>query len=222
MSILHTKEYEKQKDDLDVEDMRATWAVMGQLTKEGEEVMAIYNCGAEAGASQGHKHLQIFPRPTSQEFELYPRRVRLEEGKAAICEGVPYKHSIMPIPSDATAEDVYAIYEQLLDGIRPILREHGTEDYNLVLVKEWMLVIPRRRHGRGGGRSECGGDDGLAVVERQGGERGMGEVRLHGAPEVVGRSSLRGESEDTTSRGLEPVSSNQTCNSSSREKLVKP
>jgi len=150
MSILHTKEYEKQKDDLEVEDVRATWAVMGQLTKEGQEVMAIYNCGAEAGASQGHKHLQLFPRPGSHEFELYPGRVRLEEGKATSCEGVPYKHFIMPIPSNATAEDVYAIYEQLLNRIRPILREHGTEDYNMIVVKEWMLVIPRRRHGREG------------------------------------------------------------------------
>jgi len=157
MSILHTKEYEKQKDDLEVEDMRATWAVMGQLGKEGQEVMAIYNCGAEAGASQGHKHLQIFPRPSSHEFELYPGLVRLEEGKAMSCEGVPYKHFVMPIPSGATAEDVYTIYEQLLDRIRPILREHGTEDYNMILVKEWMLVIPRRRHGREGVKANAVG-----------------------------------------------------------------
>ena len=51
MYILHTTEYEKQKDDLDGDDLKATWSVINHLGKEGQEVMAIYNCGAEAGAS---------------------------------------------------------------------------------------------------------------------------------------------------------------------------
>ena len=188
MYILHTTKYEKQKDDLDIEDVRAVRAVMGQLAQEGQEVMAIYNCGAEAGASQGHKHLQIFPRPREEEFELFPERVRMEEGKVVSCEGVPYKHLMMKIPEGATAEDVHGVYERLLEGIRPVLSENGTEDYNVVLVKEWMLVIPRRHHGRDGVEGNAVGMMGMVWLkgkeEREGWSRlGMTEhLKYLGVP----------------------------------------
>lgn len=151
MYILHTTEYEKQKDDLDAGDLRATWAVLEHLGNEdGPEAMAIYNCGERAGASQGHKHIQIFERPLKQTFELWANNVATKEGVAVTGEGVPYKHALMRIPNNANPKDIYHYYESLLKEIRPILMEHQTEDYNMVLVREWMLMIPRRNHGKDG------------------------------------------------------------------------
>lgn len=188
MYILHTTEYEKQKDDLDLDDLRAAWAVMGQLGNEGQEVMAIYNCGVEAGASQGHKHLQLFPKPRREEFELFPERADLEKGKVVSAGDVPYKHLMTIIPKGARAEDVYKVYEHLLDGIRPVLRENGTEDYNVILMRGWMLIIPRRHHGKDGVEGNAVGMMGMVWLknteEREGWERlGMTEhLKFLGVP----------------------------------------
>lgn len=188
MYILHTTEYEKQKDDLDLDDLRATWAVLGHLRAEGQEVMAIYNCGAEAGASQGHKHVQIFPRPKKADFELWPDRVETGEGRIGTENTIPYKHVLTRISEDATAEDVCSCYQMLLSEIRPILEQNGTEDYNMILVKEWMLMIPRRHHGRNAVEANAVGMMGMvwlkSLEERKGWvELGMTEhLRYLGVP----------------------------------------
>lgn len=154
MYVLHTKEYEKQAEDLGPGDLGAVWAVMGALDGEesgdskGEGMMAIYNCGAEAGASQGHKHLQLFSKPS--DFKLYPYQIILSATAPTTHPDVPYKHAIFQIPPAATAEDVFAVYEKLLGEMRPLMQREGMEDYNVVMVREWMLIMPRRHHGREG------------------------------------------------------------------------
>ena len=67
--ILPTNKFAPQTDDLDATDFKAAWAVINHFRKPQ---MMIYNCGAEAGSSQGHKHMQIFPRPTDPTFRLFP------------------------------------------------------------------------------------------------------------------------------------------------------
>lgn len=178
MYILHTTEYEKQKDDLDLDDLRATWAVLGHLGAEGQGVMAIYNCGAEAGASQGHKHVQIFPRPKKEVFELWADRVKTREGRISTENTIPYKHALTHISKNATAEDVCSCYEMLLSEIRPILEENGTEDYNMVLVKEWMLMIPRRHHGRNAVEANAVGMMGMVWLKSQEEREGWTELGM--------------------------------------------
>lgn len=169
MYILHTTEYEKQAEDLGKADIQATWAVMKELNKEskgeGKEIMAIYNCGAEAGASQGHKHVQLFPKPKREEFELFPDRVSSVGKDAMSCDGIPYKHWLSKVPADATAEEVHATYANLMENIRPVLKENGTEDYNMILTMEWMLLIPRRHHGREGVEANAVGMMGMVWVK---------------------------------------------------------
>lgn len=192
MYILHTTEYEKQAEDLDQEDIAATWSVMQELNKEGEErgkeIMAIYNCGAEAGASQGHKHVQLFPKTKREEFELFPDRVTLRQPYLTRCDGVPYKDQLAGLLSSNSAESVFFIYQTLLDSMRPYMEEHGTEDYNTILTKDWMLLIPRRHHGRDGVEANAVGMMGMVWVrgeeEREGWNRlGMTEhLRWLGVP----------------------------------------
>lgn len=186
--ILHTREYERQADDLNEGDLRATWAVLDALGQEGkgegkgdgEGIMAIYNCGAEAGASQGHKHLQLFPKPKRSDFELYPYQISLLPSTIRKHPKVPYKHAMMAIPHDANAEELFKVYEELLGEMRPVMQQEGVEDYNVVLVREWMLVIPRRHHGREGVECNAVGMMGMVWLkdeeEREGWERlGMTE-----------------------------------------------
>lgn len=76
--ILHTNEYVSQSTDLDEPDIVATWSLLNHLKAPQ---MVIYNCGVESGASQGHKHIQLLPRPAQPCLELFPDRVELSLGK---------------------------------------------------------------------------------------------------------------------------------------------
>ena len=79
MLILHTTLFVPQTQDLDVDDLTAAWAVLKQMKTPQ---MIIYNCGVEAGSSQGHKHLQIFPRQDSDEkFEMFPSKATSTVGR---------------------------------------------------------------------------------------------------------------------------------------------
>lgn len=79
MYILHTREFKSQDKDLDLEDLVAARAVMTALGRSMTQV-AIYNCGAEAGASQGHKHVQIFACPSP--FPLCPEQAQFTQGES--------------------------------------------------------------------------------------------------------------------------------------------
>ena len=76
--ILHTNEYVPQKDDLIEPDIAATWLLLDHLKVPQ---MVIFNCGAEAGASQGHKHIQLLPRPAQPCLELFPDRAEFSSSK---------------------------------------------------------------------------------------------------------------------------------------------
>ena len=77
MLILHTALFALQTDDLDESDLAATWAILHRIKTPQ---MIIYNCGVEAGSSQGHKHIQIFPRQDSEGFQPFPSKVLSTEG----------------------------------------------------------------------------------------------------------------------------------------------
>jgi len=57
--VLHTVNYESQNEPLNVLDFQAIWHILQAV---GKKYMAIYNCGAAAGASVNHKHIHIIPR----------------------------------------------------------------------------------------------------------------------------------------------------------------
>lgn len=75
MLVIPTKEYALQTDDLDISDIEATWAVLQAFSTPS---LVIYNCGINAGSSQGHKHLQLFPLPAHQ---LWPSKASSSVGK---------------------------------------------------------------------------------------------------------------------------------------------
>ena len=85
MLILHTTLFVPQTHDLDVGDLTAAWAILRQIETPQ---MIIYNCGVEAGSSQGHKHIQIFPRQDSEEFPMFPSKATSTEGKFFLSEQI--------------------------------------------------------------------------------------------------------------------------------------
>jgi ATP adenylyltransferase len=74
--VLHTNAYRPQTEALDKTDLAAAWAVLHQMEMP---CMILYNCGVEAGSSQGHKHLQVIPKP-HPDFGLFLDGTELSTG----------------------------------------------------------------------------------------------------------------------------------------------
>ena len=144
--VLHTRLFAPQTDNLDLGDWDATWAVMLAIQQRAHQPpMMIYNCGYEGGASQGHKHVQVFTEPKPG-FVLFPEEaLTLAEKKAkarstigekdarqevdvdtAIVQhpNVPFQHFIQRLAQPITPEYLLAVYQRLLACVRRAHEDH--------------------------------------------------------------------------------------------------
>jgi ATP adenylyltransferase len=122
--------------------------------------MMIYNCGFESGSSQGHKHMQLWPYPDEQElgFELFPCKAESDVRVTEHISNVPHKHFVLRLPTNADLNALVQAYDKLLRRVHQSHHEAGEgTDYNVILVKEWMCMIPRRHSGldRGAGANSA-------------------------------------------------------------------
>jgi len=76
--VLHTIDFEPQQQALSKSDSSALWEALARFS---DDYFAIFNCGADAGASVGHKHMQILPHPGREYFTLFPDASPLRAGK---------------------------------------------------------------------------------------------------------------------------------------------
>ena len=111
-ALIITRAFEPQTSPLTEADFAA---VLPLLHAAGG--LVFYNSGAEAGASQPHKHLQWVPRPAD----------------ARLRAPLPFVHASGPTPS--RADEALALYRRLLE-------KSGA--YNLLLTRESMLLVPRK------------------------------------------------------------------------------
>ncbi|EXJ63449.1 uncharacterized protein A1O5_11498 [Cladophialophora psammophila CBS 110553] len=154
--LVITRHFAPQSDGLDRNDLSAAWTILRHFT----EYMVIYNCGFESGSSQGHKHMQFWPYPDEQDlgFQLFPNTVESTVNVTDNIPNVPYKHFVLRLPTDADANNLVKTYEKLLRKVQQSHKEAGGgTDYNVILVKEWMCLIPRRHSGleRGAGANSA-------------------------------------------------------------------
>jgi ATP adenylyltransferase len=140
--LLVTRHFIDQRTLLAERDFAALSECMGQA-----EVLAFYNGGAEAGASQAHKHLQLVTLPVSPRRSV-PMSALLEREPATL----PFRHAFTRLAEGDTArpEVVLARYRELLElaGVDAVRRdglEWQSRPYSLVVTHEWMLVVPRAR-----------------------------------------------------------------------------
>lgn len=78
MLILHTTNFEPQTNDLNSLDIDIAWMMLKAFQTPQ---MVIYNCGVASGSSQGHKHIQMFPRQDGKEFSMWPIKIIEAEGR---------------------------------------------------------------------------------------------------------------------------------------------
>lgn len=151
--LLITREFEHQERLLTQADFEALWLAMGEYPSLG-----FYNGGAAAGASQQHKHLQLVPLPIYSGQLGYPlqdfyRNAPQQAGIQQLLR-LHFSHAWSRLPDglvrnpDEAAVYCLSLYRQMLEAtnIRSLNLPDGERQaapYNLLLTRDWMLLVPR-------------------------------------------------------------------------------
>jgi len=151
--LIITRAFEEQESWLTLEDFAALWACMAEY-----DGLAFYNGGKIAGASQRHKHLQLVPLPIIPSVVQIPiapllRAAQFQDGVGTI-PGLPFKHAFVQLDSNwadspsTAAGATLSSYHNLLRAVG-LHRDNCSSSnmqsaaYNLLLTREWMLIVPR-------------------------------------------------------------------------------
>ncbi|KAI1965273.1 hypothetical protein LOZ58_001119 [Ophidiomyces ophidiicola] len=134
--VLHTNEFKPQIEPLCETDLAAAWNVLHRLQSP---YIIIYNGGMQGGWSLPHRHMQFLPRPPRESHELFPDKYGIENGKIS---QVPFQNAAQRLRPSISTNELFATYKELLESAGVTKEDYS---HNLVLVKEWMMIIPRSR-----------------------------------------------------------------------------
>jgi ATP adenylyltransferase/5',5'''-P-1,P-4-tetraphosphate phosphorylase II len=139
--LLTADSYQRQESSLTREDLAAAWEVLNAFDTEH---YIFYNCTSDSGNSREHKHMQLFEKPVAgtkgDGFSLFP--------DSECSPQVPFKYFVEHFKGQPSVEDLQKTYEKLLRETREALglpKDAERCPHNMVLVKEWMMMIPRRK-----------------------------------------------------------------------------
>lgn len=148
--LIVTRAWEAQTATLTHADFGALAAVIGV-----HHGLGFYNGGLEAGASQAHKHLQWVPRdpgadPALQGLFATPDA---RPGVAVTLETLRWRHAFIALAADTWAEPETAatrLQAAFVEAWRLVgLTRHdglppSLPPYNLLVTRNWLLLVPRR------------------------------------------------------------------------------
>lgn len=147
--LIVTRTFAEQESALNLADFEALWACMREF-----ESLAFYNAGQVAGASQRHKHLQVIPLPLTAHgprIPIEPVLAAAEYGATAGTAALPFLHRLSrlylhPTQSSFTAaRTLLEHYQTMLHAMEldnvPATAHPGA--YNLLVTRQWMLLVPR-------------------------------------------------------------------------------
>ena len=153
--LMVTREFEHQETLLSLADFEALWACMAEF-----EGLGFYNGGTVAGASQPHKHLQMVPLPLAFEGPAIPIDVLLEKATSAgtigTVPGFPFRHAFARLDPRVVKEPLvaaaaaYERYHAMLAAVGLEGAEAGdgirqSAPYNLLVARDWILLVPRSK-----------------------------------------------------------------------------
>lgn len=151
-ALIITRDFEPQESPLTLRDFAAVGACLEEI-----DALVFYNSDPVAGASQPHKHLQLIRLPLSESDRL-PILPLLEPlpSEATVpsrAERLPFAHAIARLDRNfvasgrAEAEYLFGCYTALLVAAGLASKKGPTPTvlppYNLLVTREFMLVIPR-------------------------------------------------------------------------------
>jgi sulfate adenylyltransferase (ADP) / ATP adenylyltransferase len=151
--LMVTRSLQEQESFLTLSDIEAVLLCLTEF-----EGLAFYNAGEAAGASQRHKHLQMVPLPLTAELSHLPIEPLLETarfgGRIGRAPRLPFSHVLVRMNPEWVASPLKGAQE-LLKHYLHMLQTLGLADggrgeetrspgpYNLLITRQWMLVVPR-------------------------------------------------------------------------------
>lgn len=144
--VIVTRSFEPQEALLTREDCAALLICLAEI-----DGLGFYNAGPAAGASQRHKHLQLIPFLALPEARLpiepLLRSVKMAGATGAVPE-LPFLHAYAPM-NPAWLDLQRNGASSLLDCYHSLLRsvdlsvEAPSLPYNLLVTRQWLLLVPR-------------------------------------------------------------------------------
>ncbi|MEH2056062.1 MAG: phosphorylase [Nostoc sp.] len=144
--LIITRAFEEQESLLTLEDFTAMWACLADF-----DGLAFYNSGKSAGASQRHKHLQLVPLPLAPSGSQIPIEPLVTSAQFQNSNGtsvkLPFIHAFAPLNSNwvqsplTGGQATLEVYLTLLNAVGLDAKQCGA--YNLLVTREWMLIVPR-------------------------------------------------------------------------------
>jgi ATP adenylyltransferase len=146
-ALIVTRDYQDQLAPLERSDFEAIWICLRETGG-----LAFYNAGAAAGASERHRHLQLVPTPIADPplatpFDAVQSDAHFDDGIGRVAS-LPFLHGIARLravvnqPPAQAADALLGLYRQLARAFG--CHRHG-QPYNLLVSREWMLIVPRAR-----------------------------------------------------------------------------
>ncbi|CAJ0648972.1 4354_t:CDS:2 [Entrophospora sp. SA101] len=169
--VIATKEFEKQTNPLNPEDMASIWFCI--MHNKSQPTLVFFNCGELSGASQPHKHIQVIPLPSEARFTppissyIYRAQNR-KPGEIFEFEDLPYIHYVVLLDpkqiSERHHQHQHGNYEEVGQYLSQnfhsllnrMLKDFNTNhknvikndyfhiSYNFIMTHTWMMMVPRR------------------------------------------------------------------------------
>ncbi|ODV90527.1 hypothetical protein CANCADRAFT_16256, partial [Tortispora caseinolytica NRRL Y-17796] len=152
-ALLVTKQFVSQNTPLIEPDLGNAMSVLKSLNSSTERWFCFYNCGANSGASQPHKHMQFLPIP--DDFQTYFDHIchaykTDSDGtwdhtrKPLSHPEIPYAHFLVPLSGTEDESELAMKFSQLLARVLTILRRaEAPISFNFAMTTEWMAMVPR-------------------------------------------------------------------------------
>lgn len=165
--LLVTKEFTPQDSLLKPIELLLVKTILDNLNGKLKSIgsrskyFSFFNSGPESGYSQYHKHIQFMLLP--EDFKVYQDDVvrnvdfyypnEIDERKSPLFNAkCSFKHSILKLAPINTEDDVEnednlaLLYMFLIRRVLNIAKEFNIDQisYNLIIMNDWMMVVPRR------------------------------------------------------------------------------
>ncbi|KAK4196027.1 putative 5',5'''-P-1,P-4-tetraphosphate phosphorylase [Triangularia verruculosa] len=176
--------HRRQHESLNMDDFHTLWGALAELNKNWEakkpgarRYLGMFNCGIDSGCSRLHKHMQVLAVPEESEFRLWPDSGSNDGGQ----EHIPfkyYKHNIDEQLDESSRERAaWTKYLAFTSAAHQALADIGhvphapdgvdlatIVPHNVILTREWLLVIPRTKAGMNGADANAAGYLGMVWV----------------------------------------------------------
>jgi len=159
--ILTQDGFRRQFEPLDLDDLTAARLALSSFKSRH---LLLFNCGIDSGCSRMHKHMQVLPGPDPELFTPWPDAADPRPPFLAFWHrfqaGLPTTNSILDIYRNLVQRAETAIGHPAVGGGPAI-------PHNVIMTRDWLVVVPRRAAGWEGADTNAAGMLGMICVHNE-------------------------------------------------------